>query len=405
LGKNETAMRNETSFAKALSFALTGFLGVAGLVMNGARAGEPSQVCPNGEVAAAGTCVSIEEAKAKIDAIVREAMAKRDLKAVLAGVAFGDKPLLIDAWGESMTGVPATPDMHFRNGSVAIAYIGTVLLQLHDKGVLSLKDKLSQWFPDYPKADQITLKMLINGTSGYADYVAEDAIVPLLYADPFRAWQPDELIALALRKPMPCDPGACWSYAHTNFVILGKVLGRASGRPLQDLIREGILEPLSLNGTRSEMTAIIQEPVLHAFDGERGRYEDSTYWDPSWTLAAGAIMTSNIADILKSAAAIGEGTLVSPQSHAAQIAPETAKFKPWSATAYYGLGVFVADGWIIQNPSFAGYAATMVYLPAKKLAIAVSVTLKEKASMSGNLSTDLVKEIAAYLAPEAPFIR
>jgi D-alanyl-D-alanine carboxypeptidase len=204
---------------------------------------------------------------------------------------------------------------------------------------------------------------------------------------------------------MPCDPGACWSYAHTNFVILGKVLEKASGRPLQDLIREGILEPLSLNDTRSEMTAIIQEPVLHAFDGERGRYEDSTYWDPSWTLAEGAIMTSNIADILKSAAAIGEGTLVSPQSHAAQIAPETAKFKPWSATAYHGLGVFVADGWIIQNPSFAGYAATMVYLPAKKLAIAVSVTLKEKASMSGNLSTDLVKEIAAYLAPEAPFIR
>src|SRR5262245_49950476 len=88
--------------------------------------------------------------------------------------------------------------------------------------------------------------MLINGTSGYADYVAEDAIVPLLYADPFRAWQPDELIALALKKSMACDPGTCWSYAHTNFVILGKVLEKASGRPLQDLIREGILEPLSL---------------------------------------------------------------------------------------------------------------------------------------------------------------
>jgi D-alanyl-D-alanine carboxypeptidase len=401
-------MRNETGFAKALSFALSSFVGVAGLTMDGARAGEPAptaRACPNGQVAAAGTCVAIEDAKAKIGAIVRETMAKRDLKAVLAGVAFGDKPLLIGAWGESMTGVPATPDMHFRNGSVAIAYIGTVLLQLHDKGVLSLHDKLSTWFPDYPKADQITLKMLISGTSGYADYVAEDAIVPLLYADPFRAWQPDELIALALKKPMPCDPGTCWSYAHTNFVILGKVLEKASGRPLQDLIRDGILEPLSLKDTRSEMTAIIQEPVLHAFDGERGRYEDSTYWDPSWTLAEGAIMTSNISDILKSAAAIGEGTLVSPQSHAAQIAPETAKFKPWSATAYYGLGVFVADGWIIQNPSFAGYAATMVYLPAKKLAIAVSVTLKEKASMSGNLSTDLVKEIAAYLAPEAPFSR
>ncbi|HKA99844.1 MAG TPA: serine hydrolase domain-containing protein, partial [Methyloceanibacter sp.] len=163
-------MRNETGYATTLGFVLAGFLGVAHLAMGGVSAGEPAQACPNGQVAAAGTCVGVEEAKAKIGAIVREAMAKRDLKAVLAGVAFGDKPLLIEAWGSSMTGVPATPDMHFRNGSVAIAYIGTVLLQLHDKGVLSLEDKLSKWFPDYPKADQITLKMLINGTSGYADY-------------------------------------------------------------------------------------------------------------------------------------------------------------------------------------------------------------------------------------------
>src|SRR5262245_18938178 len=118
--------------------------------MGGVSAGEPAQACPNGQVAAAGTCVAVEEANAKIGMIVREAMAKRDLKAVLAGVAFGDKPLLIEAWGSSMTGVPVTPDMHFRNGSVAIAYIGTVLLQLHDKGVLNLGDKLSKWFPDYP---------------------------------------------------------------------------------------------------------------------------------------------------------------------------------------------------------------------------------------------------------------
>src|SRR5205823_5250713 len=116
-------------------------------------------------------------------------------------------PLFTSAWGESMTGVPATPDMHFRNGAIAIAYIGTVLLQLHDKGVLSIDDKLSKWFPAYPKADQITLSMLINGTSGYADYVTDESFLRLFYADPFRHWQPDELIALALERPMACDPG------------------------------------------------------------------------------------------------------------------------------------------------------------------------------------------------------
>lgn len=113
-------------------------------------------------------------------------------------------------------------------------------------------------------------------------------------------------------------------------------------------------------------------------------------------------MTSNIADILKSAAAIGTGALVSPESHALQLAPLTAKFKQWSESSYYGFGVFVVNGWIVQNPSFAGYAATMAYLPSHKLAVAVSATVREKASMDGNLSTEVLKEIAAYLAPEVP---
>ena len=361
---------------------------------------------PSGQVKASGTCVAIEDAKARIEAIVRERMAKYDLEAVLAGVAFDARPLLVQAWGESMTGVPATPDMHFRNGAVAIAYMGTVLLQLHDKGVLSLDDTLSKWFPDYPKADRVTLKMLINGTSGYAAYVTDESFIQRLYAYPFRRWTPDELIAIALNRPMPCDPGTCWSYAHTNFVILGKVLEKATGRPLQELIGDGILE-----ATFAQRYAKRDDGHHPAAGASRLRCRarkirrDLTYWNPSWTLAEGAIMTSNIPDILKSAAAIGEGTLVSPESHAAQLAPDTAKFKQWTKTTYCGLGVFIADGWIIQNPSFAGYAATMAYLPARKLAIAVSVTLGEKASQDGNLSTDLLKEIAAYLAPEAPFKR
>jgi D-alanyl-D-alanine carboxypeptidase len=367
----------------------------------GSSATHAAQACPAGEVAVAESCVPAAEATARIDAIVREAMAKHRLKAVLAGVSVGDEPLLLDAWGESMTGVPARPDMHFRNGAVAIAYIGTVLLQLHDKGVLNVDDALSKWFPDYPRAEKITLTMLINGTSGYPDYVTYRKFIDLFYADPFRRWTPDGLVALALEQKMRCEPGACWSYAHTNFVILGKVLEKASGRPLEDLIREGILEPLALRGTRSEETAIIREPVLHSFDAERGKYEESTYWNPSWTLARGAIMTSNVADILTSAAAVATGRLVSPASHALQLAPLTAKFQPWSASRFYGLGVFMVNGWIVQNPSFAGYAATMAYLPSRKLAIVVSTTMLDGASLDGNSSTDVLKDIAAYLAPEA----
>ena len=74
---------------------------------------------------------------------------------------------------------------------------------------------------------------------------------------------------------------------------------------------------------------------------------------------------SNVADILKSMDAIGTGALLSPDSFKLQLAPTPAKLKPWSKQRFYGLGIFVIDGWLVQNPSFAGYAATMACLPAE----------------------------------------
>ena len=201
---------------------------------------------------------------------------------------------------------------------------------------------------------------------------------------------------------MVCAPGACWSYAHTNFVILGKVLEKATGKSLAQMIFDRVLRPLSLKDTRSEDTPIIQEPVLHAFDAERGRYEESTYWNPSWTLAHGAIMTTNTADVLKSAVMLGTGSLLSSESHRLQLAPLTVGLKPWTNKSYYGLGIAVTNGWLSLMPSFAGYAATMNYLPSRKLAIAVSVTTEERASMDGNLAKEIARDVAAYMAPEAP---
>jgi D-alanyl-D-alanine carboxypeptidase len=359
--------------------------------------------CEDGQVATADGCVTEAVVAERIDAIVQAAMAKHHLKAVLAGVAIDGRPLAMLAKGESMTGVQATPAMHFRAGAVAIAYMGTVLLQQHDKGVLALDDKLSKWFPSYPNADRITLAMLANSSSGYADYVADPSFVANYLADPFRQWSPEELTAIAFRRPMVCAPATCWSYAHTNFVVLGQVLEKATGRPLDELIREGVLDPLSLQDTRSEATAVIQEPVLHAFGDERDRYEETTYWNPSWTLARGAVMTSSIGDLLKSAAAIGTGALLSPPSHAQQIAPATAKLKPWTETVFYGLGIVVLDGWLVQFPSFSGYGAGMAYLPSRRIAIALAVTLREDASVGDNRSIEIAKEITAWLVPEAPF--
>jgi len=284
--------------------------------------GEPSGGSTSGTtVAKHGSTPKQGPDAEKVSAAAKRAMEKYHLKAVLVKVTEGTEEVATLAMGESMTGVPATPEMHFRNGAVAISYLGTVLLQLVDEGKVGLDDTVDRWLPDALASDKVTLRMLINCTSGYADFVAVKSFVDALYKDPFRAWTTEDQLGYVAGKPLLYEPGTNWSYAHTNFVRLGQALTAITGKPVEELIRERIVEPLGMRETQSHQTAVIPEPVLHAYTKERGTYEESTFWNPSWTLAKGSVMITDIHDLATSARAIGTGKLVSEKSHKKQVGP------------------------------------------------------------------------------------
>ncbi|HEY7031447.1 MAG TPA: serine hydrolase domain-containing protein [Thermomicrobiales bacterium] len=362
-------------------------------------------------------------------AIARDDMARFDLRAVILRVTIDGDELVTAALGESITGVPATPEMHFRNGAVAIAYVATLLLRLVDQGVVGLDDPLAAWLPELPDAKRVSLRMLANMTAGYPDYVQNGRFLDALYADPFRQWTPEELIDVGISTPRRFEPGANWDYSHTNYVILGRALERLADRPLADLMQEQILDPLGLGGTAGWSTAAIPEPVLHAFSAERRAalgidpaarfYEESTFWNPSWTLSAGAIQTTTIHDLTATAEAIGTGALLSPKSHRAQVSTELVGFGSALAGCpachtlderyAFGLGVVLSGAWILQSPLFGGYAATAAYLPSRRIAIAVATTFGEESFdragtyRYGNVSETIFTAIGAHLAPdEAP---
>ena len=362
-----------------------------------------------------------------IVAIARDIMAKQDVNAVILRVTIDGQEVVTAALGESMTGVPATTDMHFRNGAVAIFYVATLLLLLVDQGVVTLDDPLATWLPDLPDADAVTLRMLANMTAGYPDFVQNPKLAQEFYADPFRQWTPEEQIAIGLSTPRVFAPGTNWDYSHTDYVILGQVLEKITGQPLDVALQEQVLGPMGLRNTIAWSTPEISEPVLHAFSSERRQalgipagarfYEESTFWNPSWTFAKGAIETTNIVDMTTTAEAVGEGTLLSPESHQEQIAPKLLGFGTPVAgcpachtldEAYsYGLGVAISGEWILQNPLFGGYGAVAGYLPPEKIAVAVATTFGEGAfDEQGNYRhksfQDIFAAIGTHLAPDHP---
>lgn len=256
---------------------------------------------------------------AKADAvirIVRDFMTQAHLKAVLVRVTVAGKEVVTRAVGDSMTGVPATTAMHFRNGAVAISYVATLLLKLVDEKKLRLDDKLSRWLPDFPHADRVTLGQLAQMTSGYPDYVlGNEAFDAELYANPFRQWTTQELLDQISSRPLLYDPGTNWNYAHTNYLLLGLALEKAAGQDMPTLLQRKVLSPLGLTATANSDTPAIPEPALHAFTSERRAalkipagvpfYEESTFWNPSWTITHGAIQTTTIYDMEATAVGIG----------------------------------------------------------------------------------------------------
>jgi CubicO group peptidase (beta-lactamase class C family) len=264
-------------------------------------------------------------------------------------------------------------------------------------------------------------------TAGYADYVlGNEQLVHDIYQNPFRQWTPEEQLAMSLDKPHVYPPGTNWNYAHTDYVILGQALEKITGKPMDRLMQEYIFAPMGLTNTVGVSTPVIPAPVLHAFSSERRQalgipastrfYEETTFWNPSWTITHGAIQTTNIYDMATTAVAVGTGSLLSPESHQAQVAPSLVGFgselpgcstcRRLDADFNYGLGVWIKGSWTLQNPLFSGYAGIEGYLPSKKIAIAVANTYGEQSFDEqgnykyGNASEKIFDAIGAYLAPD-----
>lgn len=415
-GKGVRHMRLILASAGVAAVALFAAFAGSSMLAAGARADssgpgstsarKPPDGCPKGEIRVRRGCVGTGAARRRVVALARRGLKEHGLRAVILRVDVGRRRLVSAALGESMAGVPAVRRMHFRIGSMAIPYLTNLLLQLQDKGRLSLDDKLSRWLPDLnlPNADQVTLKMLANNTSGYPDWIqGNEVFVEDLFDNVFRQWRPNELLAYAFDRPLACEPGACFNYAHTNYAILSKVLRAVTGKPVRRLMRKRIFRPLGLRSTKISRHPRIPRPVLHAYSSDRGPYEDSTYWSPSWTIGSGTIMTSTIRDVARSAQAVGRGRLLSRRARRAQFAPSTVGLPGMTRELYYGLGILIAGGWRLQNPLLNGYSGVMAYLPSRKISIAVTATNGESASRDGrSYSEVLAEEIGGYLAPRHP---
>ena len=273
---------------------------------------------------------------------------------------------------------PMTPDVHQRIGSVNKTFTVSLLLQAAADGLLSLDDTINQYIEDIPNGDEITLRQLANMTSGIASYTFDEQFQNELFSNPERVWTPEELVRIGIEDSPAFDPGTEFQYSNTNTVLLGLVLEQVSGRPIGDLYREGIIEPLGLRETSFPNTdPSLPDPHAQGYTlqgQDDGEPVDATDWNPSWGWTAGA-MISTVEDLLVYGRALGTGEgLLPPEQQTQRLDAFLGDdIPPNTADRAYGLGLGRENGWLGHTGELPGFNTAVYYSPELDATVVVEV--------------------------------
>jgi D-alanyl-D-alanine carboxypeptidase len=268
----------------------------------------------------------------------------------------------INAYGEAdpSTHAPMAPGMHTRIGSVTKTFTGTLILQLAEQGKLRLSDTIDQYVPGIPNGNRITLQMLADMTSGVASYTKSTAFTDVYFAKPETVFTPDQLVQIGVAKSPVFEPGAEFDYSNTNTVLLGQVIEKVTGQPIDQVMQQLILGPLKLANTSWPGTSTdMPSPYAQGFtlQGDAATPQNpsnATNWNPAWGWTAGELI-SNIDDLLTYDRALGTGQgLLQP-------ATQAERLRSFPGAAGYGIAMGCVDGWVGHTGELPGYNTSVYY--------------------------------------------
>ncbi|MDZ7742230.1 MAG: serine hydrolase domain-containing protein [Bacteroidota bacterium] len=265
--------------------------------------------------------------------------------------------------------LPMDSDYTFRIGSNTKTMTGTVLLQLVGEGKLALDDKLSEYYPEYPKADSITIAMLCNMTSGIFSYTGDEAWWNDVDNDPTKVWAPQELVDVGFSNDFYFSPASGWSYSNTNTIILGMLIEKLTGNSLQAEIENRIIIPLQLNKT-GFLTSGLELPEKHG----RGYYDDvyvenadmTEHFDISWAWAAGSAY-STPRELQKYVEILVSGGFLSDSLQEKRL----NDLYMVNADIGYGLCLFRQGTFYGHNGSVPGFTSSMYHSKARNCTVII----------------------------------
>jgi D-alanyl-D-alanine carboxypeptidase len=331
-------------------------------VMACAPSGEPITP-PPGQAAA-------EPGPERLQSLVDQLRADHELPGLSVAIAEAGKETLVATAGlaDLETRAPVTAETKFFIGSVSKNLFATVALRLVDRGRLQLDDPLSA-YAEWPRGDAVTVRMLLNHTSGIPDYLSADRFQPAEdggIPEFFRISRtPGELVTAIPDRAPVFDPGSHQEYSNTNGLLVGEVIRQVTGQPLATVLDEEIVRPLGLRQMYLYGESTAHRDRARGYSGAgnwgaaAGELADCSSADEALPDSADGSVVASAGDLLRYHQALRNGELLSDGSWEAMRSVENG--------IHNGLGYLMGDGpfgrYAGNVGRAMGHVAASVYYP------------------------------------------
>jgi D-alanyl-D-alanine carboxypeptidase len=265
-----------------------------------------------------------------------------NIKGVSAAVVIPGAGNWTGTHGESHAGVPINSSMVLGLGSNTKTYVASLILKMEEQNLLSVNDTIGSWIQHPNVNGQITIRQLLNHTSGVFSYTGSQKWEDSLVADFTRVWIPDSITQF-IEAP-DFAPGAGWNYSNSNYLLLGLIIKQVLNQPLSAALKGNILSPAGLNNTYIYPEENVTAAIPHAWSDILNpgpamqdliavhNYSHNAMFSMAW--AAGAIVSTAEDNALFWSKLI-QGQIVTPASLVKMKTTVTL-----SSTVSYGLGIF-----------------------------------------------------------------
>ena len=301
-----------------------------------------------------------------------EQVAAPDGPGVAALIESGDHVIFRAARGSANIelGVPLTPDNVFRIASVTKMFTAATVLKLSEEQRLSLDDRLSSYFPTFPNAGGITIRELLNHTSGVSDFV-HDMQPGFSRRDNDTA----TLIAEIAKRPPDFAPGSGWRYSNAGYILLGGVIEKVTGKPWHVAVHDELLAPIGMTHTvyGDSGPLVAGRAAGYTTDTSGHAVRNANYISITTPGAAGGL-ASTVDDLRLWMRALAGGKAISDASYRQMIAP-TPRLPGAHSTYDYGLGTYIlhvrGHDMIGHTGQIDGFTSAAEYVPDGDVTIVV----------------------------------